>query len=358
VGGTTGPTFSPAATIGAFENVTVVAPPTAPVCSNVTASVGVGQATTVDLTNACSDVNEAQGGGSPFVFTPGTVSAGTLVAGATPGTFTYTAPAVDPGAPVVVTFTATDTTGLVSNSATITITVLANQCNATTASCNLQQILVLPVVGTTMTMDKVPGLVGLSTVALNGQPQVSTGAINAITVTNARGTAAGWSVTAYATDLGTASAATFTPLPGVTVPLCSNAGAGPFIANPALAATIAADRNCIPGDNLGWTPAAAISHSLIPGDVAQVTAGPASATGVAPQTDAQAWLAALIAAGNKNDPGVGVDGLGGLLSSKTLCSAPVNHSGGTFICNASLYLGVPASAAAGTYSGGLVITLA
>jgi hypothetical protein len=53
-----------------------------------------------------------------------------------------------------------------------------------------------------------------------------------------------------------------------------------------------------------------------------------------------------------------VDGLGGLLSSNTLCSAPVNHAGGTFICNAALYLGVPASAAAGTYSGGLVITLA
>jgi len=358
VPGTSGPTFTPAASIGAFENVTVVAPPTAPVCTNVSASVGVGQATTIDLTNACTDVNEAQGGGSPFVFTTGTVTAGTLVPGTAANTFTYNAPAVDPGAPVTITFTATDTTGLVSNSANITVTVLANQCAATTASCNLQQILVLPVVGTTMTLDKVPGLVGLSTVTLNGKPQVSTGAINAITVTNARGTAAGWSVTAYATDLGTASAATFSPLPGVTVPLCSNAGAGPFIANPALAATIASDRNCIPGDNLGWTPAAVVSHSPIPGDVATVAAGPASATGVAPVTDAQAWLAALIAAGNTKDPGVGVDGLGGLLSSKTLCSSPVNHSGGTFICNAALYLGVPASAAAGTYSGGLVITLA
>jgi hypothetical protein len=361
VPGTSGPTFTPAATIGAFENVTVVAPPTAPVCSNVTASVGVSQSTTVDLTTACTDVNEAQGGGSPFVFTPGAVSAGTLVAGTTNGTFTYTAPAVDPGAPVIITFTATDTTALVSAPATITITVLANQCAATTASCNLQQILVLPVTGAAMTLDKVPGLVGLSGVTLNGQPQVSTGAINAITITNSRGTAAGWSVTAYATDIGTAAAATFSPLPGVTVPLCSNAGAGPFIANPVLAATIASDRNCIPGDNLGWTPAAIISHSLIPGDVAQVTAGPASATGVAPQTDAQAWLAALIAAGRAKDPGVGVDGLGGLgggPGAKTLCSAPVNHSGGTFICNAALYLGVPASAGAGTYSGGLVITLA
>jgi hypothetical protein len=327
----------------------------------VSTSGGVGQATTIDLTNACSDVNEGQAGGSPFTFTPGAVSSGTLVPGAA-NQFTYTAPAVDPGAPVVISFTATDVTGLTSAPATITITVLADQCAATSASCNLQEIVVQPVVGTTMTMDKVKGLVVMSAVALNGKPQVSTGAVNAITVTNARGTAAGWSVTAYVTDLGVpGSPSVLVPTVGVTVPLCSNAGAGPFIANPALAATIASDRLCIPGDNLGWTPAAAISHSPIPGDVAQVAPGTASATATLTQTDAQVWLAALIAAGNAKDPAVGVDGLGSLGGAdggKTLCSAPVNHSGGTFICTASLYLGVPASAAAGNYTGGLVITLA
>jgi hypothetical protein len=260
---------------------------------------------------------------------------------------------------VVITFTATDTTGLISNSANISVSVLANQCNATTTSCNLQEIVVVPVVGTTMTMDKVPGFVQLTPVALNGQAQVTTGAISAITVTNARGTAAGWSVTAYATDLGTASSPKFSPLPGVTVALCSSAGAGPFVAVPAVTGPIGSDRNCIPGDNLGWTPAAVIAHSPIPGDVAKVVAGPASATGVGTQSDAQAWLARLIAASNTKDPGVGVDGLGGLGASvNTLCSAPVNQSGGTFTCTASLYLGVPASAGAGIYTGGLVITLA
>ena len=141
----------------------------------------------------------------------------------------------------------------------------------------------------------------------------------------------------------------------MTVALCSNAGAGPFIANPALAATVASNRLCIPGDNLGWTPSAAIIHNDIPGDVAKVTAGAASATSPAD------WLAQLVAAGNTNDPGVGVDGLGGLgggPGAKTLCSAPVNQSGGTFTCNASLYLGVPASAGAGVYTGGIVLTLA
>jgi hypothetical protein len=358
VAGTSGTTFTPAATVTPFETASVVAPPTAPVCTNVSVSVGVGQSGNVDLSLACTDVNQSQGGGSPFTYTLGAVSAGTLVAGPTANVFVYTAPAVDPGSPVVVSFTATDTTNLTSAPASITITVLANKCDATNVSCNLTQILVQPVVGTTMTMEKVPGLVVMSPVLLDGKPQVSSGAINTITVTNARGSAAGWSVTAYVTDIGTAAATTFTPLPGVTVPLCSNAGAGPLIANPLVAASVVPDRNCIPGDNLGWTPAAAIGHGLIPGDVAQVAAGPASATGVAPQTDAQAWLAALIAAGRAKDPGVGVDGLGGLLSSKTLCSAPVNHSGGTFTCNAALYLGVPASAGAGNYSGGLVITLA
>ena len=344
--------FTAAASISPFETGVVVAPPTAPVCTNESLSVGVGQSATVDLTDNCTDVNEAQGGGSPFTYNVGAVSSGSLTPTATAGIYTYAAPAQDPGAPVTISFTATDSTALESNSATITATILANTCDATTASCNLTQIVVQPVVGTTMKLDKVPGVVVMSPVVLNGQEQVSTGALKAITVTNARGTAAAWSVTAYATDLGAAGAPTFSPLPGVTVALCSNAGAGPFIANPQLAATVASDRLCIPGDNLGWTPSAAITHNDIPGDVAEVTAGAASAP-----TPAD-WLAALVTAGNTNDPGLGVDGLGGLLGSKTLCSAPVNHSGGTFTCNASLYLGVPASAGAGQYTGGIVLTLA
>jgi hypothetical protein len=343
----------PAASISAFEVGEVVAPPTAPTCTNETVSVGVGQTASVDLRDNCEDVNEAQGGGSPFTFNLGPVSAGTLDPTATAGVYTYTAPATDPGAPVVITFTATDTTGLTSAAgSTISATVLANQCDATAESCDLTQIVAQPVVGTTMSMSKVPGAIVMSPVVLNGSEQVSTGALNTITVTNARGTAAAWSVTAYVTDLGAAGARTFEPLPGVVVPLCSLAGAGPFAANPAFAATIDSDRLCIPGDNLGWTPAAAVAHNDIPGDVAAVTPGAASAASPA------AWLAALVAAGNTADPAQGVDGLGGLLGAKTLCSAPVNQSGGTFTCNASLYLGVPASAGAGTYTGGLVLTLA
>jgi hypothetical protein len=346
--------FTPAATIGAFEVGAVVAPPTAPTCTNETGSVGVGQTLPINIGDNCTDVNEGQGGGSPFTYT--VLDNNGVAVPNTNGAFTFTAPAADPGAPIVYTFTATDSTGLTSSPpSTITITVLANQCDATTGTCNLQQITVQPVVGTTLTLDKVPGVVQLSPVVLNGKEQVSTGALQTITVTNARGTAAAWSVTAYATDFGAAGAPSFSPLPGVTVSLCSNAGAGPFVGVPAVTGPIASNRLCIPGDNLGWTPAAVVAHNDIPGDVAKVVAGAPSATSPAD------WLAQLVAAGNTNDPGVGVDGLGGLgggPGAKTLCSAPVNQSGGTFTCNAALYLGVPASAGAGVYTGGIVLTLA
>jgi hypothetical protein len=356
VPGTSGPTFTPAAAIAPFETVNVVAPPTAPVCTSEAPSVGVTQSITINLNDNCTDDNEAQGGGSPFTFAVSAPSAGTLTQTA-PGVYSYTAPATDPGAPVVLTFTATDSgiPPLTSTPTNISIKVLGNQCDATAAPCDLTQIVIQNVVGTVMTMDKVPGVVSMSDVTLNGAPQVSTGALNTLTVTNARGTAAAWSVTAYATDLGASGTPTFTvPVaPGAVIPVCSNAGAGPFTAvATAESGPIGSNRLCIPGDNLGWSPAAVVGHSTIPGDVAEVVAGAPSAA------DAATWLAALVAAGNTKDPGVGVNGLGGLGSTNTLCSAPVNHSGGTFTCNASLYLGVPASAAAGTYQGGIVLTLA
>lgn len=350
-GGTSGTTFTPSTPVP-FENVTVVAPPTAPVCTNETLSVGAGQTASVDLTNNCTDVN---GNIDPTTFavsalTPASPAGGTLAATATPGVYDYTAPATDPG-PVTFTFTVADLGGLVSNTANGTITVLANQCDATASACSLTEIVVQPVVGTTMTLDKVPGQVLMSTVLLNGQAQVSTGAIQQVTVTNARGTAAGWNVTGYVTDLGIAGLTpTFSPLPGVVIPACSAAGSFGLVTTP--------NRNCIPGDNLGWNPAAAIFHDRIAGDVAHVVAGPAHATSAAN------WLTALILASagapaSATPPPTiaGPNGLGGLQEQNNLCGAPVDQSGGTFNCNATLYLGVPASAGAGIYTGGLVLTL-
>jgi hypothetical protein len=351
-GAASGTSFTPAASIGAFEVASVIAPDAPPVCDPVSTSVGVSQTATIDLRTSCTDVNEGQGGGRPFTYEVAVPSVGTLTPTATAGVYSYTSPAVDPGSPVTFPYTATDASGLAGNAANIVVTVLANHCDGTGETCDLQEIIKQPIVGSGMTIQKVPDAIVMSPVTLDGSAQVSTGTLRTITVTNARGSAAAWSVTAYATDIGAAGSPSFTPLPGVTVPICSNAGAGPLAGTSSAPTTISSDRLCIPGDNLGWTPAAVVAHRDIPGDVATVSPGAASAA------DPAAWLAALVAAGNVGDPAVGADGLGGFLSAKTLCSAPVNHSGGTFTCDASLYLGVPASAGAGVFTGAIVLTLA
>jgi hypothetical protein len=324
-----------------FDTITVQAPPTAPVCTVETASVGVTQSIPINLVDNCTDVNGNIDLTSFSLSSPG---AGQGSITGSNGVYSYTAPATDPGAPIVLSFTVADTTAptpLVSNTATVTITVLANSCDATAGACSLTEIVVQPVVGTTMTLDKVAGPVLMSPVVLNGQAQASTGSLQNLTVTNARGSAAGWTLSGFVTDLGAPGSPTITLPTGQTIASCSAAG-NPF-GPPALQA---ANRLCIPGDNMGWSPVASIAHNVIFGDVAQVQAGPSDAA------DAAAWLAQLVAAG-----AAGVNGIGGLQENNVLCSSPADHSGGTFACDAALFLGVPASAGAGNYAGGLVLTL-
>jgi hypothetical protein len=313
-----------------FTTVTVNAPETPPVCVGESASVGITQSIPINLVDNCTDVN---GNIDLSTFTVSTPSAGTL--SGSNGVYTYTAPATDPGAPVVLDFSVSDTAGNPSNTAQVSITILANNCDATAGACSLTEILVQPVVGTTMTLDKLPGVIMMSTVVLNGSPQASSGSLQDLTVINARGTAAGWTLSGFVTDIGAPGGPTITLPTGQTIPACSAAGS--------LGTQPTPHRLCIPGDNLGWSPTAAVAHDVIPGDVAQVNAGAAHAA------DAATWLADLIAGG--------ANGLGGLNEVNVLCSSPVDHSGGTFACDAALFLGVPASAGAGTYSGGLVLTL-
>ena len=77
------------------------------------------------------------------------------------------------------------------------------------------------------------------------------------------------------------------------------------------------------------------------------------------RTGGQLVAAGASAPASATPPSVvpGADGLGGLQEQNDLCGAPVDQSGGTFQCDAALWLGVPASAAAGNFSGGLVLTL-
>ncbi|RMH80828.1 MAG: hypothetical protein D6683_04875 [Actinomyces sp.] len=193
------------------------------------------------------------------------------------------------------------------------------------------------VIGAALTMEQTAQFVALSDVTLNGSPQVSSGAINQVTVTNARGNGVGWTVTGFVTDFGAPGGPTTDPDgpgPLPPVPDCGFLGGTP-------------DRLCIPGDNLGWSPSAVVAHATIPGDVAAVTAGPAHAV------DAVDWLSQLTTAGAAGT----VNGLGGLNEPNVLCSAAAGVDGGTFTCDATLWLGVPASAGTGTYTGVLTLTL-
>ena len=72
-------------------------------------------------------------------------------------------------------------------------------------------------------MTEASQFVSMTPVTLNGQPQASTGAIQPITVTNARGNGVGWNVTGFVTDFGAPGGPTITLPTGQTIPNCSAA---------------------------------------------------------------------------------------------------------------------------------------
>ena len=295
-----------------IDTVTVNLPPLPPVCTSSSISVGLGQSATVNPGTTCSDPNGdfTPSNTSVTVVTP--PGAGTASVAAN-GVITYQSNTATPN-PDSFTYRATDAAGNASAATTVTINILANQCDATTVACSLGQVVSVTVTGTTMKLDQTSQFVTMGGVTLNGEYQVTSGAVQQLTVTNARGTAPGWTVTGQVTDF---KGATF-------------AGANCATAN----------RLCIPGDNLGWAPSAAIAHTVIPGDVAAVTAGPALTN------TAQPWV---------NVGGTSGGALHG--AARTLCTSAADHSGGTFHCNALLYLAVPASAGADTYTATLTLTL-
>ncbi len=409
----------PAGTGIPFETITVIAPPAPPVCSNGSLTVGLNQSATIDLNTLCSDQN---GDLDPTSYTLVTPAGNGLVTIDAAGIATYDS-TTDPGAAGdSFQFTVSDLGGNgPSNVATVQVTVLANTCDATSAPCSLSQVVLFNVAGTTMTFTQandfcdttgevngfdpvtghpivLPGALGcqnvglagfpLGAIVLDGNPQVATGSLNDLTVTNARGTAAGWTVTAYSTDYGNALSPVLDfdgPGPAPEVPVCSVDAVALAAAAGAPAGTGEPDRNCISGNNMGYAPYAEIDHVQIPGDVATVTSGAASAA------DAAAWLVELscagqdIEAGYLTDPdpavwdgatdtttgvltcfngGTNGDGLVGYTGNPAvgapqslICSAATDVSGGTFGCDADLWLGVPASAGAGTYAGSIILTL-
>lgn len=272
-------------------------------------------------------------------------------------------------------------------------------CDATSGqpACPLNQIVNIPVTAGDLTMAQASGLptdllnhtlVGSSctgpAIQLNGSPQYACGVISPLTVINARGTDAGWSLTGQITDFidsGKVTATSLTPN-GVSTPGTLNASCD---------TQVNYNNHCIPGGNMGWAPVAAVAHAIVPGDVAAVLAG----TGVnAPGTVAPS-TAAYPLAGNCgtysapndavtpgatgafhtntclyqstitfNTPGSEPAAPAGLHNiAQTLCSSSQaatttggqamgpGHAGGTFLCGASVVVAVPASAAVPTAAG-------
>jgi hypothetical protein len=245
------------------------------------------------------------------------------------------------------------------NNITVNVTIQAAvaypaSCDVTAQpSCQLKQVVVIPVSSSDLTMSQdggpppvnvlnhtvVAGSCSGAAVTLNGQVQNACGIMTPVKVTNARGSDAGWTLTGQVSD---------------------------FL-DPAVGPTTTCDtpatysNHCIPGGNLSWGPLAAVAHDVVPGDVAQVAAGPA----VAPPS----VLAAVLAssgplAGHKlqANPVAEPSPTAGLhTSAQTLCSAASTTSGGTFECGANLVVAVPASAfapGAPGYQATLTLTLA
>jgi len=275
----------------------IQAPSAAPVAVDDTASVAANQATSI---NVVANDTDANGDIDPStVKITSDPAAGTAVANPD-GTITYTNTAA--AASDSFTYTVSDKAGGVSNAATVNVSLLGHTCSG---ECALDQVVEAAVEGAGMSMKQAGALISLPKVTLNGKPQKSAGQLNGLTVVNARGTDAGWSLTGQMTS-------DFSDGTGSGV--CSAKDPSSW------------SNHCIPGGNVGWGPSAKVAHDVIPGDVASV------------------------------EPGAALPN-GGLDEARSLCSAPANRSGGTFECGGAIGVGVPASAAAGLYSATLTLTL-
>jgi hypothetical protein len=250
-------------------------------------------------------------------------------------------------------------TSAAGNTVTVNVTVGAvvtypTSCDVSVQpACQLKQIIVVPVSGADLTMSQngtPPVLdtlghtvVGSScsgpAVTLNGKPQNACGVMAPVMVTNARGSDAGWSLTGQVSDFVDPSVP-----PGVT---CDTPASF--------------SNHCIPGGNLSWGPLAGVAHDVVPGDVAQVSAG---AVVGAPSVLAAVLQATGPLAGTnlQANPVVEPAATAGLHNgAQTLCSTVSTRSGGTFQCGANLVFAVPASAfapGAPGYQATLTLTLA
>jgi hypothetical protein len=351
-----------------FANTTTTAPPapTAPTCATPqTTQVGGGQS--VQVTPSCANTTP------PFNLATSTVNLtvpaahGVATVGAG-NVLTYANTAGDPSQSDTFSYTVSNSVGA-SNTVVVNIAVLQNQCTvpggqvggsgtpgpsqdgtltAAGTSCSLRQVDVLPIAPTSLSMSEAAGygnpdfdhavlggVFNSSTwactpgpVALNGLPQTACGSMNPVTVINARGTDAPWTLTAQVGDFidGTRGA----------TDQCSS---GRNIDQPV------PNNHCISGDALGWIPVANILQPGALSDTGAVVAGPILFPPDAP-AQIRAPFPPTPGSPRQNINSVLAPTVGLHNTAETLCSAPTNQSGGTYECDARLVMLVPASAAA------------
>lgn len=351
-----------------ISTTTILSPPAAPVLAPQTGNVSAGQCTTINPLNGATDTGSGDSANpaSVLVVTPPTN--GTATVNTTTGIITYCNTG-GTAATDTFTVTAADTLAsppLRSAPPTLeTINISYNQCSAgagtpgtsvgTLGSCSLHQEIVLPVTPGQIILSQASGLpvdyLGSSLcsggtipgITLNGNFQQACGATSPMTITNATGLDTGWTLTGQVTDFND---------PGVNpTGTCDTPGTY--------------SNHCIPGGNLGWIPAGAVSHSIVPGDTAQVTAGPIIGP-PNPEPPVVSTNPILQGSLTQANPVVEPSPNAGLHNApQVMCSTSAGQAGGTFICAAGLELMVPASVAepalgafgAPAYQASLTLTL-
>jgi len=222
--------------------------------------------------------------------------------------------------PLVASYTYDGITLSASASYTVTAPYTCTTDGTTgTTSCSISQVASVSVQGAALTITEnaasgtanTQTQVVLSKVTLNGSWQTTSGTLNPVTVVDARGTLAGWTLTGQFTARTKSGYWADNP----------NGNPGAFenetpVGNP--------QDNYIRADQFSWTPSAApatetFNGTTVPeGRANEVTAGAASTLSSSSPT--------------------------------TLCQAAAGGGGGTFVCSAPVSLNVPPWVAAGTYA--------
>jgi hypothetical protein len=253
--------------------------------------------------------------------------------------------------------------------------------------CSLNQIVIVPVLGASITMDQGTGLpqdilggvldattgtCNPGPITLNGEPQTACGALAPVTVTNATGVDNAWFVTGQVSDFVDPGVFTLPSATQVGSNICDTApSGGTFGATGYSYGTPGNYSNhCIPGGNLSWFPVAAVAHTIVAGDTANINPGPPVLGGLAAQAPTALNAAGLQSLGTGVNPALAAFGektqtnpvtelpsAAGLhTGAQPLCATQSGQSGGTFVCGAGLVVSVPASAAA-TVAPGFEATL-